>query len=146
LGIGVDTTPIGLIWWHDGGGTSTGIETCVARLPNGFVWAAMFNSAPKDDSRFTEELRRILDPAALDAIEWPDIDLFSEYYPTGRPVVASGCAANSASGLIGSIAPGERISIAGTFLGPFQPAIPDPLPETSIPKRLIGTEVLVNGI
>jgi uncharacterized protein (TIGR03437 family) len=59
----------------------------------------------------------ILSSRSLDAVTWGETDLFPEIYTTGRPTIAPGGIVNAASGLPGPVAPGELISIFGTFLG-----------------------------
>jgi hypothetical protein len=61
------------IWHHSGG--CPGTRAHVERLPNGIVWAALFNSAsrqPEGYPDFDTHLRRIFSRAALESVRWPE--------------------------------------------------------------------------
>jgi uncharacterized protein (TIGR03437 family) len=90
-------------------------------------------------------LHAICSQAALESATWPKIDLFPEFHPSGRPTVTLGGVVNSASGLSGPIAPGELISIYGTFLGPPQAETAAVSAEVKFPFTLAKRQVLVNG-
>jgi uncharacterized protein (TIGR03437 family) len=144
-GFGIDVEPVGAdsAWWHDGG--LPGTRAFAIRVPGGWTWVALFNSQPKDYSRFNWDLSSIFVPDALAAVSWPDSDLFPQLQPSGRPTVAPGGIVNAADGASGPVAPGELVSIYGTFLGP--PAGPVGLsPEGFFPSENSGIRVWIDHI
>ena len=84
LGLGVELTGADAEWWHDGG--TWGTQAVAARLRDGWVWSATFNSAPKDTiytssgaPNFVATLQSIFTVDALESVSWPDVDLFARY-------------------------------------------------------------------
>jgi len=84
LGLGVELTGADAEWWHDGG--TWGTQAVAARLRDGWVWSASFNSAPKDTiytssgaPNFVATLQSIFTVDALESVSWPDVDLFARY-------------------------------------------------------------------
>jgi len=145
-GFGIASYPAGsdAVWWHNGGGP--GFHAFAVRMPNGYACAAVFNSAPMTDYDPGDlRLHAICSQAALESATWPKIDLFPEFHPSGRPTVTLGGVVNSASGLSGPIAPGELVSIYGTFLGPPQAEAATVSAEVKFPFTLANRQVLVNG-
>jgi uncharacterized protein (TIGR03437 family) len=151
LGIAVDGSGPDAEWWHNGG--TWGTHAFVARLRNGWTWAAIFNSAPRDllyttqgGPDFDAVLQSIFGVDALEAVSWPDIDLFPPYLPSGRPSIAPAGVVNSANGQTAAIAPGELITIYGTYLGPPDGASPAASADGVLPVEYSGTSVSVDGI
>ena len=61
-------------WWHTG--SLPGTYSIVVRTFNGFAWAALFNTRPKDADAFSRELDNALWDAYSGVTSWPPIDLF----------------------------------------------------------------------
>jgi CubicO group peptidase (beta-lactamase class C family) len=81
FGLGVELTGADAEWWADGG--TWGTQAIVARLHGGWVWSAVFNSAPRDTlytssgaPNFVASLQSVFPVDALESVSWPDIDLF----------------------------------------------------------------------
>jgi N-acyl-D-amino-acid deacylase len=70
FGMVVEADSSDVVWWHNGG--MPGVRSWAGRLKNGYVAAAMFNTRPKDESRFDEQLVDILSSRSLDAVTWGD--------------------------------------------------------------------------
>jgi len=64
----------GMNWWHDG--SLPGSRTILVRTYHGLAWAALFNTRPKEDSRFINEVDQGLWKAASEVATWPKHDLF----------------------------------------------------------------------
>jgi N-acyl-D-amino-acid deacylase len=75
-GMGWLVRPIGndANWWHTG--SLPGTYSIVARTSNGFAWAALFNTRPKDVDGFSRELDNALWDAYNGVTSWPTNDLF----------------------------------------------------------------------
>lgn len=78
-GMGWMVRPVtgGANWWHDG--SLPGTESYVARLANGWSWAAAFNSRPKNSDSFGSAIDSGLGTAAGAVKQWPNSDLFPQY-------------------------------------------------------------------
>lgn len=61
-------------WWHTG--SLPGTYSIVVRTFNGFAWAALFNTRPKDAGAFSVELDNALWDAYNGVTSWPPNDLF----------------------------------------------------------------------
>jgi N-acyl-D-amino-acid deacylase len=61
-------------WWHTG--SLPGTYSIVVRTFNGFAWAVLFNTRPKDVDAFSEELANALSDAYSGVTSWPTNDLF----------------------------------------------------------------------
>ena len=61
-------------WWHTG--SLPGTYSIVVRTFNGFAWAALFNTRPKDVDAFSKELDNALWDAYNGVTSWPTNDLF----------------------------------------------------------------------
>lgn len=61
-------------WWHTG--SLPGTYSIVVRTFNGFAWAALFNTRPKDVDAFSKELDNALWDAYSGITSWPTNDLF----------------------------------------------------------------------
>jgi CubicO group peptidase (beta-lactamase class C family) len=61
-------------WWHTG--SLPGTYSIVVRTSNGFAWAALFNTRPKDADAFSKELDNALWDAYSGVTSWPTNDLF----------------------------------------------------------------------
>jgi N-acyl-D-amino-acid deacylase len=150
LGIGVSSTGPDALWAHGGGAFGTASFACRPR--HGWAWAVIFNGAPRDylyttagAPNFLDVLQRVISVDALESVVWPDVDLFTQYLPSGRPTIAPDGVIHSASGQPAVIAPGELITLYGTYFG-----VPDggtsPLSIGGIaPVESSGTSVWVNG-
>jgi hypothetical protein len=69
-------------WWHDG--SLPGIRTEMVRAGNGFTWALLFNTRPREDSAFYAEMDK-LGWQALSAVPtWPTNDLFDPVLSMNR--------------------------------------------------------------
>src|SRR5215467_13823099 len=95
LGIGVSSAEPDGLWAHGGGAFGTSSFACRPR--HGWAWAVIFNSAPHDylytttgGPDFLDALQGIISVDALESVSWPDIDLFPQYLPSGRPTIAPG--------------------------------------------------------
>lgn len=64
-------------WWH--GGSLPGTRSLLVRTYHGMVWAALFNSRPKDRSGFGSDIDRTMWLAVREVTTWPDHDLFTLY-------------------------------------------------------------------
>ena len=63
-------------WWH--GGSLPGTRSLLVRTYHGMVWAALFNSRPKDNG-FSSELDKTMWLAVREVTTWPGHDLFPLY-------------------------------------------------------------------
>ena len=61
-------------WWHTG--SLPGTYSIVVRTSNGFAWAALFNTRPKDEDAFAREVDNALWNAYNGVTSWPAVDLF----------------------------------------------------------------------
>jgi uncharacterized protein (TIGR03437 family) len=151
LGIGMDSTAPDAQWTHGGGTFGTFAFAC--RLGHGWAWATTFNSAPQDTLYTTTGapdldtlLNRIFTRDALESVSWPTSDLFPQYLPSGRPAMSAGGVVNVASGQSAAIAPGELVTIFGSFLGP-RDGVAQPVSAASMfPSDFSGTAVLLGGM
>jgi N-acyl-D-amino-acid deacylase len=149
LGIGVSSAGPDAMWAHGGGTFGTSSFACRPR--HGWTWAVIFNSAPRDylytttgAPDFLGTLQSIISVDALESVSWPDVDLFPQYLPSGRPTIGPGGVVHSADGQPAAIAPGELITLYGTYLG--APAGAPPLSADGIvPVEYSGTSVSLNG-
>jgi uncharacterized protein (TIGR03437 family) len=108
LGLFVNDESVGLIWSHSG--TSPGGRAVFFRLPNGVVYAYAFNSRDQNDQAWNDLQARLLPYLGLKT-DWPDHDLFPEYFPPSPTT-----AVNAASFLPGPMAPDSLISVFGSHL------------------------------
>lgn len=75
LGWEVRSTRIGdLNWGHTG--SLPGSSTILVRTYHGMAWTALFNTRPKEEVRFINEVDRGLWQAASEVTSWPTHDLF----------------------------------------------------------------------
>jgi uncharacterized protein (TIGR03437 family) len=91
-------------------------------------------------------LQRIISVDALESVSWPDIDLFPQYLPSGRATIAPGGVVHSAGAQSATIAPGELITLYGTYLGTPAGAVPPASADGVVPVEYLGTSVSVNGV
>jgi uncharacterized protein (TIGR03437 family) len=150
LGLGMNSTGPDATWAHGGG--TFGTVAFAARLGHGWAFAATFNSAPYDTlystagaPAFDAALQKIFSVDAMKSVSWPEGDLFPQYLPSGRPTVFTGEIVDAANLQAGAVAPGELITIFGSFLGPRDGAIVAPSPDGFFPLDFSGTQVLMNG-
>jgi uncharacterized protein (TIGR03437 family) len=150
LGIFVTSRDANSLWENGGGLFGTASLACRPR--NGWAWAVIFNSAPRDflynspNADFDGDLQHVISVDALESVSWPAGDLFPQYLPSGRPAVAPGGVVNAASGQTAAIVPGELVTIYGTYLGPPDGvSLPEPA-DGVLPFVYAGTSVSVNGI
>lgn len=150
LGIGVSSAAPDALWAHGGGAFGTSSFACRPR--HGWAWAVIFNSAPHDylytttgGPDFLDALQGIISVNALESVSWPEIDLFPQYLPSGRPTIAPGAVVHSATGQSTAIAPGELITVYGTYFGAPRGGAP-PLSANGVaPVEYSGTSVSING-
>ncbi|HUT13230.1 MAG TPA: hypothetical protein VMY42_22265, partial [Thermoguttaceae bacterium] len=64
-------------WWH--AGRIPGTNSLLVRTHHGMVWAAVFNSSPRESDAFIGELDRALWEAYAEVKQWPTRDLFELY-------------------------------------------------------------------
>jgi N-acyl-D-amino-acid deacylase len=64
-------------WWHPGGYPGSG--AVVARTRNGIALAVLFNSVPRDESGFAQELAQRFSGARREVTQWPAHDFFASY-------------------------------------------------------------------
>ncbi|PWU10257.1 MAG: hypothetical protein C5B51_04590 [Terriglobia bacterium] len=108
----------------------------------------IFNGAPRDylytttgAPNFLDALQRIISFDAPESVAWPDVDLFTQYLPSGRPTIAPDGVIHSASGQPAVIAPGELITLRGTYFGAPAGGISPPLVDGIVPLEYSGTSV-----
>ncbi len=83
-GMGWNFRPVksGLIWSHSGALAGSSMAL-VVKSPNGFSWAALFNSIPSSipeiESLLVEWDQRIWQ-AMHEVTQWPEVDLFPQYF------------------------------------------------------------------
>jgi uncharacterized protein (TIGR03437 family) len=149
LGIGVSSTGPDALWAHAGGTFGTSSFACRPR--HGWAWAVIFNSAPRDYLYSTTgapdllaALQGIISVDRLESVSWPDVDLFPQYLPSGRPTIAPGGVIHSANGQYGAIAPGELITVYGTFFGAGRGTPPISV-NGVVPVEYSGMSMSVNG-
>jgi len=63
-----------LNFWHRGG--LPGTASLLVRTSEGYAWALVVNSQPRDSQGFNQEMDRALWQAARDVTHWPPHDLF----------------------------------------------------------------------
>src|SRR5262249_15892240 len=90
-------------------------------------------------------LQGILSVDALESVSWSDIDRFPQYLPSGRPTIAPGGVVHSATGQSAAIAPGELITVYGTYFGAPAGGAPPLSPNGGVPLESAGTSVSING-
>jgi N-acyl-D-amino-acid deacylase len=69
-------------WWHDG--SLPGIRTEMVRAGNGFTWALLFNTRPREDSAFYAEMDKLGWQALAAISTWPTNDLFDPVLSLNR--------------------------------------------------------------
>jgi hypothetical protein len=67
----------GADWWHPGG--YPGSAAVVARTRNGIALAVLFNSGPRDENGFAQELAQGFAGARREVTQWPAHDFFASY-------------------------------------------------------------------
>ena len=112
FGLFVQPGQDGLTWDH--GGYNPGSKSYFYRFPNGVAIAFIFNGEAVDGNSLGAYAAQAIANVVLSVREWPDIDLFPEFYP---PRVRVNGVVNSASFQPDAVAPGSLISIFGTDLG-----------------------------
>lgn len=70
----------GANWWHDG--SLPGSRTILVRTYHGMAWTALFNTRPKEDDKFMNEVEGGLWQAASEVTAWPAHDLFPTSFST----------------------------------------------------------------
>jgi uncharacterized protein (TIGR03437 family) len=102
----------GITWSH--GGSLPGTRSYFFRFANGICYAFLFNGDSKDQTSLTSYTSQSVWDALAAVTDWPDQDLFPQYYP---PRVAPSGAVNAASFESGPLAPGSLITVTGVDLG-----------------------------
>jgi CubicO group peptidase (beta-lactamase class C family) len=64
-------------WWHYG--SLPGTSSLLVRTHHGMVWSVLFNSRPRDRSRFIRELDALMWRGLSDVTDWPSHDFFEHY-------------------------------------------------------------------
>jgi uncharacterized protein (TIGR03437 family) len=113
-GFGLFATPQlgGTTWSH--GGSVPGARSYFWRFANGICYAFLFNGDSKDQSSLTSYAAQAVWDSLAAVTDWPDHDLFPQYYAPS--IVLSGVV-NAASFLPGPIAPASLITVIGADLG-----------------------------
>lgn len=112
FGLFVQEQPDGVSWNH--GGYNPGSQTGFYRFPSGLGYAYVFNGASKDGAYPSGYVAQALWNALATVEEWPEHDLFPQYYP---PRIAQEGVLNSASMMPGALAPASLVTVLGTDLG-----------------------------
>ena len=79
LGWFVQPTAGGIVWFH--GGDQPGDDSLLVHWPNGISIAVVFNSRPKLQTDFTNDVIVSLNAALAQVQSWPSNDLFPQYDP-----------------------------------------------------------------
>jgi N-acyl-D-amino-acid deacylase len=113
-GFGLFVTPQlgGLTWDH--GGSYPGTRSYFWRFANGICYVFLFNGDSQDQNSLIVDVGNSVF-RTLDALtDWPEHDLFPNYYP---PRIADSGVVNAASFQTGLLAAGSLITIVGSDLG-----------------------------
>ena len=102
----------GITWSH--GGTVPGTRSGFWHFANGICYAFLFNGDAKDQTSLISYVAQATWDSLAAVTDWPDHDLFPQYYPPG---IAPSGVVNAASFLPGPIAPASLASVIGTDLG-----------------------------
>ena len=113
-GFGLFATPQlgGVTWSH--GGSLPGTRTGFWHFANGICYAVLFNGDSKDQASLIAYVAQAVWDSLASVTDWPDADLFPQYYP---PHVVPSGAVNAASLLPGPLAPASLITLIGADLG-----------------------------
>ena len=78
-GMGWLVRPVGndANWWH--AGSLPGTYALIVRTHHGFAWAILFNSRPEEQSKFGQEVDRLIWEGISEVTAWPSHDLFPDY-------------------------------------------------------------------
>ena len=107
-GFGLFATPQlgGITWSH--GGSLPGTRSYFWRFANGICYAFLFNGDSKDQSSLTSYVAQAVWDSLAAVTDWPDHDLFPQYY---APSVVPAGVVNAASFLPGPIAPASLMTV-----------------------------------
>jgi uncharacterized protein (TIGR03437 family) len=113
-GLGLFVTPQlgGLTWDH--GGSYPGTRSYFWRFANGICYVFLFNGDSKDQNSLIVDVANSVFSVLANLTNWPDHDLFPEYYP---PRIADSGVVNAASFQPGGLAPGSLVMVTGSDLG-----------------------------
>ncbi len=113
-GFGLFVTPQlgGLTWDH--GGSYPGTRSYFWRFATGLCYVFLFNGDSKDQTSLSSDIGNSAYQILSQVAEWPDMDLFPQYY---GPRIEDSGVANAASFQAGPIAPGSLATITGADLG-----------------------------
>ena len=113
-GFGLFATPQlgGITWSH--GGSVPGTRSYFWRFANGICYAFLFNGDSKDQTSLTSYVAQAVWDSLAAVTDWPEHDLFPQYY---APSVVPSGVVNAASFLPGPIAPASLITVIGADLG-----------------------------
>ena len=78
-GIGWSVRPVGndANWWH--GSSLDGTHALLVRTHHRMVWAALFNSRPKESRQFGREIDGVIWQGIREVTDWPSHDLFPHF-------------------------------------------------------------------
>jgi uncharacterized protein (TIGR03437 family) len=112
FGLFVQPQPAGYNWDH--GGYNPGTQSYFYRFNNGLGYAVLFNGATQDAAYPIGYVGQAVWDAMAAVRDWPDHDLFPQYYP---PRIANAGVVNAASFRPGALAPDSLATILGVDLG-----------------------------
>jgi uncharacterized protein (TIGR03437 family) len=112
FGLFVQRQPDGTNWDH--GGYTPGSQSYFYRFANGLGYAVLFNGATQDGANPIGYVGQAVWDAMAAVRDWPDHDLFPQYYP---PRIANAGVVNAASFRPGALAPDSLATILGVDLG-----------------------------
>jgi uncharacterized protein (TIGR03437 family) len=112
IGLFVQQQPDGTNWDH--GGYSPGSQGYFYRFANGLGYAVIFSGATEDGAYPIGYVGQAVWDAMAAVRDWPDHDLFPQYYP---PRIAASGVVNAASFRPGALAPNSLATILGVDLG-----------------------------
>jgi uncharacterized protein (TIGR03437 family) len=112
FGLFVQRQPDGINWDH--GGYSPGSQGYFYRFANGLGYAVLFNGASQDGAYPIGYVGQAVWDAMAAVRDWPDHDLFPQYYP---PRIGEVGVVNAASFRPGALAPDSLATILGVDLG-----------------------------
>jgi len=102
----------GVTWSH--GGANYGTRSYFWRFANGIGYAFVFNGDSQDQTSLTNYAGQAIWDALAAVTDWPDQDLFPQYYP---PRITASGVVNAASFQPGPLAPGSLSTVFGVDLG-----------------------------
>jgi N-acyl-D-amino-acid deacylase len=102
----------GITWSH--GGSLSGTRSGFWRFANGICYGFLFNGDSKDQSSLTAYVAQSVWDSLAAVTDWPDQDLFPQFYPPG---IAPSGVVSGASFQPGPLSPASLVTIIGADLG-----------------------------